>query len=681
MNILIVEDDPDSRLMMQSLLESAQHEVTSVPNGQRALISMRKQQPDLIISDIMMPEMDGFELCYTVKHDNQLRHIPFIFCTATYVDSADERLALQLGAERFMLKPIEPQDFLNVVTEFTPQNRSSRSSSRKVVQSTLKHADFLHQHHPRINHKLDKKIRELEMLRRLIDISNDAFFVIREDDGSFEYVNGRACERLGYTRDELMNLSVLDIVVDFPTMEEWYRHVETMRLSPAAVFESAHIRKDGSYLPVEVSVMHDQSGGKTPLISAVARDITERQLAKKRQEKLEAQLSQARTMEALGTLAGGIAHDFNNIIGAINGYTEMAQRNLNSPDKLQNCLSQVMNASQRARDLVAQVLAFSRRGNHTLEAIDLKDIICEVIDLLRPSLAQRTKIETDIDPACSKVVADPGQMHQVIMNLCSNALQAMEEQDRGTILITLRNSHLDPGNAAEYINLEAGDYVELQVQDNGSGMEEETKRRIFEPYFSTRKKRGGNGLGLAVVHGIIEDFKGSISVESLPGQKTVFTVLLPAAAIGKDTDHHTQAMQQNHPPIQIENSPSSKHLSKHLLVVDDEEHIVSLIKNMLERHGYEVTCTTSSQHALEVFKGRKDAFDMVITDYAMPEMTGIELAQSVRNIRPDIPVLMCSGYYAGKEQRGASDAGIEMVLNKPLQDYQLTLAVDNILNT
>jgi len=394
MNILIAEDDPDSRLMMQNLLESAQHRVISASNGVQALISTRKEQPDLIISDIMMPEMDGFELCYTLKHDKQLQHIPVIFCSATYVDSTDERLALQLGAERFMLKPIEPEQLLDMVAELEQHARSSHPSRSAAKLPPLRHEEFLQKHHPSVTHKLNKKVRELElyknichnssdlfcilsptgsmlqanpafrsffpsektdlkhldlaehlpestmrdlinkvqdkepfqaevrtnnlagenafldisalpfldengllssivvqarditerclhaeeleMLRHLIDISNDAFFVIREDDGGFEYVNERACERLRYTRSELMNLRVIDIVEDFPGIEEWHKHVAAMQETPAALFESVHIRKDGSRFPVEVSVMHDQSKNRPQLISAVARDITER---------------------------------------------------------------------------------------------------------------------------------------------------------------------------------------------------------------------------------------------------------------------------------------------------------------------------------------------------------------------------------------------------------------------
>jgi len=795
MNILIVEDDPDSRLMMQTILESAQHQVISAPNGVRALLSARKERPDLIISDIMMAEMDGFELCYALKHDHQLQHIPLIFCTATYVESADERLALQLGAERFILKPIEPQRLLDVVAEFETDAQSTCTMPIEAEKTSLKHADFLQQYQPRISHKLEQKTRELElykniyhnssdlfcilspsgsvlqanpafesffscseehlrllnlsdylldptmsdllykvqsketfqaefkaetpagsrvcldisalpfldengalsaimiqardvtersqhaeeleMLRHLIDISNDAFFVIRDDNARFEYVNERACERLGYTRAELMNLSVVDIVQDFPSMEEWYKHVEAMRKNPAAVFESVHIRKDGSHLPVEVSVMHDQSQNHTGLISAVARDITEHLQAREQQKKLEAKLNQTRTMEALGTLAGGVAHDFNNIIGAISGYTEMAQRSLDTPAKARSCLTQVMNAAQRARELVGQILAFSRSRRHTLSAINLQDIVYEVVELLRPDIGERIKIETNIDTSCSAVMADPVQMHQVIMNLCTNALHAMEEQDQGTMRISLRNTTLPPTNAPENINLAPGFYVELQVLDTGSGIEEEARQRIFEPYFSTRKERGGTGLGLAVVHGIIEDFNGSISLESSPGQGAAFNVLLPAADEEKCTVHKINPAKHQSAPTHAGNSAGAKHV----LVVDDEDHIANLIKKMLERHGYIVTCTTSSPHALEVFKKRRDMFDMVITDYAMPEMSGIELARRVRNIRSDIPVLLCSGYYAGKEYNSAQEAGIEMVLYKPLQDYQLVLAVDNILNT
>jgi PAS domain S-box-containing protein len=798
MKILIVEDDPDSRVMLQNILESGAHQVLSAANGVQALTNARREQPDLIISDIMMPEMDGFELCYTLKHDPELEHIPVIFCTATYVDSADERLALQLGAERFMLKPIEPQQLLDTVAEFEHQRPPREHASRPQMQDHLGHEEFLRRYNPRITRKLDEKIRELElykniyhnssdlfcilspsgtalqansafrrffactsteelkhlnlgdfilkpdfcellttvqrhkpfqtevraltpagaeacleisalpfvdentnlnaivlqgrditercrhaeeleMLRRLIDISNDAIFVINADDGTFKYVNDRACERLGYTRPELLGLHVMDIVVEFNTMEDWHAHVNHMQHNPTAVFESVHICKDGSHLPVEVSIMHDQSKEHPPLISAVARDITERLQARKQHKKLEAELNQARTMEALGTLAGGVAHDFNNIIGAISGYTEMAQRNLHIPAKVETCLAQVSNASHRARDLVKQILAFSRRSEQNLSPVRLEDIIREVLDLLRPNVPEGIRIEfTNANPDTT-VIADPGQMHQVIMNLCTNALHAMEEHTHGTLHLSLDKVPINGAERSALFGLAPGTYIQLQVHDTGSGMDEETRVRLFEPYFSTRKKQGGTGLGLAMVHGIIKGLSGSIKVDSAPGQGSVFSILLPAA----------------HPESNPLGGPEEKEISPggarknaeqntspgHVLVVDDDEATANLTARMLEAHGYAVACITSSPEALEVFRRHKDRFIMLITDYAMPDMSGVELARQVRRIRADIPVIMYSGYYAGEEQRDACAAGIEMVLNKPLQDYQLTLAVDSILST
>ncbi|MCA1797818.1 MAG: response regulator, partial [Geobacteraceae bacterium] len=282
--------------------------------------------------------------------------------------------------------------------------------------------------------------------------------------------------------------------------------------------------------------------------------------------------------------------------------------------------------------------------------------------------------------AGTAVMADPGQMHQVIMNLCTNALHAMEEQERGEIRIRLKTTNLDPANALEEINLAPGTYVELQVQDNGGGIDDEAKQRIFEPYFSTRKNRGGTGLGLAVVHGIIKDFNGSIRVDSTPGEGSVFTLLLPAVNAEDCAADEINAMQEKTTPPSQENTQENSRGLKHVLVVDDEESMLNLMKGILEKHGYAVTCTTSSPHALEMFEKHGDGFDILITDYAMPAMSGIELAQEVRNIRSDIPVLMCSGYYADREKRGAQEAGIEIVLNKPIQDYQLTLALDNILS-
>jgi CheY-like chemotaxis protein len=275
-------------------------------------------------------------------------------------------------------------------------------------------------------------------------------------------------------------------------------------------------------------------------------------------------------------------------------------------------------------------------------------------------------------------MADPVQMHQVIMNLGTNALHAMEKQEHGTLRISLQNKSIDPSHAATDLTLSAGEYVELKVNDDGCGIDEDAKQRIFEPYFSTRKKQGGTGLGLAVVHSIIKDFNGSISLESYPEQGTTFTVLIPAAdieQINPISEDNSNKNRTGAEQVEDEIHP------RHVLVVDPDDKAAALAKNILEPRGYKITSTGSSSKALEIFTRRKNQFDVVIADYALAEMNGIELAKELRAFHPDIPILLCRDYSSGVKQHDIREAGVQMVLNKPLQGYQLSLAVDSILNT
>ncbi|OGQ88081.1 MAG: hypothetical protein A2512_07010 [Deltaproteobacteria bacterium RIFOXYD12_FULL_56_24] len=401
----------------------------------------------------------------------------------------------------------------------------------------------------------------------------------------------------------------------------------------------------------------------------VAAEI-ERLMAEQEREKLESQLRQAQKMEAIGTLAGGIAHDFNNILTPIIGYTEIARMGMSEEEKKLWGVEEVLKAASRARDLVRQILAFSRHREQEYISLSLQPIIRESIKLLRASLPATLEIRLDIDQNCGPVFADPTQIHQVIMNLSTNAAHAME--DAGGILeVDLQEVDV---RAEQFPDepLAPGRYACLTVRDTGKGMDRATLERIFEPYFTTKAQGKGTGLGLSVVHGIISAFHGRIDVTSEKGQGTIFKIHLPI----------TPPAKTGNDPAAAENQTTDLPCgNERLLLVDDEESIVAMNVTMLERLGYRVTGMTNGGKALALFAENPRGFDLVITDQTMPGMTGGELVGRMQEIRPDIPVILCTGYSAQMTEERALAIGIRAYLMKPLNLHELALAIRRAIAT
>jgi PAS domain S-box-containing protein len=355
--------------------------------------------------------------------------------------------------------------------------------------------------------------------RTLFENAGDAIFVL-DFKGRILDANRIACERLGYSRKELLNLNWSDI--EATEQNETSKNIlEKLRQEGHLIFETAHKRFDGKIVPIEMSscvIEYDRE----PTVLTIARDISERKEAEKETALLHAQLKQAQKMEAIGTLAGGIAHDFNNILTPISGYTELALRKIPEDSKAKNNLEQVLTAVQRAKELVRQILTFSRQEGQQRCPLEIKSIIKEALKLLRASLPSTIEIRSLIN-AEGSVIADPTQIHQVMLNLCTNAHHAMRENG-GTLEIRLDDVHLTPSEPKFAPDLKPGSYVCLTVSDTGHGMTKDMLDRIFEPYFTTKPEGEGTGMGLSVVHGIVKGHGGDIAVESVPGEGTIFKV-------------------------------------------------------------------------------------------------------------------------------------------------------------
>jgi len=402
-----------------------------------------------------------------------------------------------------------------------------------------------------------------------------------------------------------------------------------------------------------------------PHILTITRDISDLKSAQKEREQLKTQLIQAQKMEAIGTLAGGIAHDFNNILGAIIGYAEMALYDTQKDSMEHYNIDQVLKAGHRAKDLVKQILAFSRKSEQDKKIITLTPIIEEALKLLRASLPTTIEIRQNIEPGLDAIFADPTQMHQVMMNLCTNAAHAMGE--RGGILnVELHNVDLDPQKAVQYPELTPGPFVKLSIIDTGHGMDSATIDRIFDPYFTTKEQDKGTGMGLAVVHGIIKGHGGGIRVQSKRGKGTRFDIFFPV-----------MDRQMESETAELKALPTG---NEHILFIDDEETLIDLAESMLKKLGYRVETRTRPDEALEIFGAAPHKFDLVISDMTMPGMTGDSLASELMKIRSDIPIIICTGYSEKIDELRAKGLGIKGLMMKPFTIRSLSKTVRDALD-
>ncbi len=382
--------------------------------------------------------------------------------------------------------------------------------------------------------------------------------------------------------------------------------------------------------------------------------------------KYERQLQQVLKIQAIGTLAGGIAHDFNNILFPIVGYTELTMDEVSEDSIAHKNLQEILKAANRAKDLVQQILTFSRQSDQERKPIKVQHIITEALRLLRASIPASIEIAHAIQDDCGPVMGDATQIHQVIMNLCTNAYQAMQDKG-GKLEVILTEIDIGYEEMIDKIGMQPGKHLRLLVKDEGCGMEATVLDRIFEPYYTTKEQGKGTGLGLSVIHGIVKNHGGDITVKSTPGKGTIFQVYLPLI------DHLDLTTE-------LEPINGAAKGEERILLVDDEEQIVAMERQMLENLGYRVTARTDSQEALKVFAKHPRDFDLVITDMTMPYMTGDQLAQKMLDIEPNIPVILCTGFNEIITEEKALAMGIQKFVMKPVVKNDLATTIRSVLD-
>jgi signal transduction histidine kinase/ActR/RegA family two-component response regulator len=583
---------------------------------------------------------------------------------------------------------------MNLNTKLDSEKLKTRieylESNGRLVQNALEMALSLGDFQENINKGYDSKyiLQEAERrIRYLIPFEASAFYLIDQDQSDFTFTFCEPSEKKGYIEDQVEYL-IENGFFAWAIRERrgitLSSHDHSKRLMLHVIATSSriwgmfiallpdieNIIPDKSHTLLSFILLNTANAVESHEYHKLLRDqntILEKKVKERTQAlaRSESQLQQVMKLQAIGTLAGGIAHDFNNILFPIVGYTELTMDDIPAGSQASQNLEEVLKAANRAKELVKQILTFSRQNDQERKPLKVQSLIKEALKLLRATIPSTIEINSFIDDECGLIEGDPTQIHQVIMNLCTNAFHALQDTG-GKIEVSLKEANLGYDQSMLRAGMDVGRHLELVVKDNGHGMTQQVIERIFEPYFTTKEQGKGTGLGLSVTHGIIKSHGGDITVESQPGKGATFRVLLPVI------DRIEVAKE----PIETAKIEIGH---EHILLVDDEEQIINLERRILENLGYRVTSKTNSEEALEEFSDRPDEFDLVITDMTMPKISGVQLAQKLMAINPLVPVILCTGFNETITEEKALAMGIEKFVMKPIVKDELAHTVRTVL--
>lgn len=503
---------------------------------------------------------------------------------------------------------------------------------------------------------------QLELrLKQLAENSTDWIWEVDENN-IYIYSSPGVTSLLGYSPEEILGKSVFDLMSS-PEKEnvanEFFKSKN--KYEPFTNLQNMNRHKDGHLVTIESSGSPVfNSNGEFKGYRGIDRDISDR-------KKLEDELRQAHKMESIGIMAGGIAHDFNNILGIIVGNAELALDSLPDWNPSYNNLKEIKTASLRAKDIVRQLLSFSRKTEQIQKPLDIKEVIKESIKLIRSSIPSSIKIHEEIPEKNDIILADATQIHQILINLCTNASYTMLD-DGGLLEIILRSKIINEKSEERYKGLSPGNYIELIVKDSGSGIDPKICDKIFDPYFTTKAVGKGTGMGLAVVHGIVKNHQGKIYVDSELGKGTTFRIVFPTI---------TEQPQQT---IETTNKKLNPSGNETILFVDDEEALVEMAKKILEKLGYSIQISTNPIKALAIFEADPTLFDLVISDMTMPQMSGVKLSEKLREIQADIPIIICTGHSSLIDEGKAKNIGISAYAMKPITMSEIAKLIRTVLD-
>ncbi len=630
--IQIVEDESIFARDLEYQLVSMNFSVVSISDtGEQAIKEAEKVVPDLILMDIRLKgKIDGIETSQKIRSHN---NIPVIFLTA-YADEQTLKRAKFTEPFGYLLKPINKREL------------------KAVIEMAL------------YKHRMEKKLwASEERFRRLVENTMDLLFVIDSHTNIVD-INQTACRKSGYNREELLELTMKDIGIGDQKIVK--KIIQQLTYTRSLTVEDAFQCKDGTTFPVEIHIGLLSTGGN-PLLLALARDITSRQKREAEKIELEKQLLRSQKLEELGRLAGGVAHDFNNMLTVIQGYSDMALLHIEQSSPLYTDLKEIRDAAYRSASLTRQLLLFSRHQPVEYSLLNINTLIKNLIQMLNRILGENVVIKTELKNGLWDVWGDLGSIEQAIMNLTINAKESI--LGKGKITIKTDNTIIDKSNIDTTTDAKPGKYVVIEVKDTGAGMDVETLKHIFTPFFTTKGQGKGTGLGLSVVNDIVKNNNGWIRVDSQLGKGSIFTLYLPASF-----------REEEKKKEEIKDLQDLKGHGEHILLVEDEESVREYTSTVMQNNGYTVTTAATTKQALANFNKKKNDFQLLFTDMVLPDKTGLELAKHIRLERPDIPVLLSSGYT--DENLGSIRDREEMYefIQKPYDMVNILRAVKRILN-
>lgn len=667
--VLIVDDEPESRTRLRALLQAHGHVVTEASNGLDALERARQQPPDLVISDILMPQMDGFALCRASRSDPALAHAPFVFYTGTYATAKDAALARRLGATRFLVKSMAAEEVIRAITEAlrheSPPGEGVVEPEPDETESWRLYNESLIKKLEHRNLELSDQVRDLRGLTRALEYL-PALVSVTDKRGRIEYVNRRFEEATGFTREMVRGQTYallrprhgevglgFEIRAAVLAGQEWRGEIEQRRRDGTSYWERA-----------VVAPVFDEDGNVTHLLR-MAEDVTEQKGAQQAHEAHESQRRHADRVESVSRLAGGVAHDFNNLITVVVGHAHLVLKQLPPNDPLRADVGAILDAAARGTAITQQLLTFARRDVVHPLALDPAHAIAALARTLQRLAGDEIRLGFSLGPDIWPVWLDPAQFDQVVVQLVANARDAID--GHGAIDLSLRNVSLTVPDAAALGGLPAGDYVALRVSDTGRGIAADVLPRIFEPFFTTRAPGERTGLGLSSVVGTIEQGGGHVQVERTTEHGTTLLVVLP-----RSTGRPVAGAQIS--------ATGSLEGTERILLVEDEPTVLELIRRTLESYGYTVLHASTPARALRAVQDHDARVDLLLTDVVMPGMDGRALATRLRGVDPTLRVLFMSGYSSDVvTERGLLPAEVALI-TKPFTPTALAARVREVLD-
>jgi len=669
--ILIVDDQEANLFSLEQILKETDVDIIRAQSGNEALVASLNHDFALALLDVQMPVMDGYELAEWLRSEEKTKELPIIFVSAVYSSDYHVFKGYNAGAVDFMVKPYNPKILISKVKVLLQLDRQKKQLKQSGEQLSL------------INETLELKVQDrtseletaigelrIEITKReaaeqeikkakkewqeIFEAIGQVTMIL-DKDHTILRTNRATLKHTGMTSEEIVGKKCYTV---FHNSNQTVNDCPLAKMMESGDLRAAEseIEMSGKTFIISCTPVFDDSGHLDKIIH-IATDIT-------KQKQLKKELIQAHKMEAIGSLAGGIAHDFNNILAAVLGFTDLALKSVEKGSEIEADLKEVYTAGLRAKDLVKQILNFARNTDEELKPVRMDLIAKEAVKFLRSTIPTTIEIKNDIQ-STSLVMANPVKIHQVIMNLCSNAAHAID--GTGTIELTLSDVILKKANLPADTLMKPGRYQKMIVSDTGVGIPPDILESIFQPFFTTKDINEGTGMGLTMVSTIVKEYGGDVSVQSRVQEGTVFTIHLPVTQESEQTQEK-----------QDEGAPSSG--VEQILLVDDEKTICKLVSRMLEGAGYKVVSQTDSESALALFLEQPDSYDLVITDMSMPKMSGDELVQKLLALRPDLPIIIATGYNRRMDDTKAEDLGAKALLTKPFEKKNLIKIVRKLLD-